>query len=113
MNRHLRLATAIFGLALYLSACNSTPVRFDTITDLSTIDSSRGRRIKAEAGGFQLLGVIPININSRQERAYQELMDQAGSDAIANVKVSETWAYAVIGTTYWTVLEATAYPLRR
>lgn len=97
-------------VAAMLVACSGQPVKIASVTDVSKIDRTRGRPISAEAGGFQLLGFIPINVNSRQQRAYEELLRVAEGDEIADVKLSETWAYGFVGTTYWTVLKAKAYP---
>ncbi|MFO1418292.1 MAG: hypothetical protein U1E83_06440 [Methylotetracoccus sp.] len=98
------------SVAAMLVACSGQPVKIASVTDVSKIDTTRGRPISADAGGFQLLGFIPININSRQQRAYEELLRAANGDEIADVKVSETWAYGYVGTTYWTVFQAKAYP---
>ena len=99
---------ALFGLA----GCSGTPVRFDAGARPAggEIDYSRGRSLSASASGFQLLLFIPININDRQERAWQLLRGQAGGDYITDVKIQESWTWAFIGTVYKTTLEATAYP---
>lgn len=109
MNIVIRYLTAGL-LSVMLAGCAGDPVRIASVTDVSRIDRTRGRRITAEAGGFQLLLVIPINVNSRQRRAYEELLLKAAGDEIADLKVTEQWAYGFVGTTYWTVMEATAYP---
>jgi hypothetical protein len=72
--------------------------------------ASTGRTIKASASGFQLLLFIPININDRQERAFQLLQAQAGDDYITNIAVDESWTWAFVGTVYRTTLTADAYP---
>lgn len=66
------------------------------------------RTIEAEACGFQLLLLIPININGRAERAYRQLEAQAAGDFITNVQVRERWIWGFIGTSYCTALRATA-----
>ena len=46
-------------------------------------------------------------------RARLSCTDRAGTDAyIADVKVSERWTYAYVGTVFCTHLEATAYQRR-
>ena len=55
---------------------------------------------------------IPIKINGRQARAYEELKNAAGSDYITDVKIQESWTYAFLGTVYHTTLTATAYPAK-
>ena len=109
MNSHHRIVWPLI-MTTMLGACTGDPVKISSITDLSKVDLTQGRRITAEAGGFQFYLVFPIKVNSRQQRAYQELVEKAGYDAIADVKITEKWAYGFVGTTYWTVMEATAYP---
>ena len=93
-----------------LSACSSTPVRVNDEVDLADIDLTRGRKIRAQAAGFQLLLVIPIMVNSRQERAWEQLKQDAGSDYISYVTITERWTYGYVGTAYTTIIEAMAYP---
>ncbi len=97
-------------LAIFLLSCSGQPIKIASVNDQKTIDKTRGRKISAEAGGFQLLLLIPIRVNSRHERAYKALLDQAGTDAVTDVTIKESWAYGFIGTTYWTEIEAMAYP---
>lgn len=94
---------------LLVSSCMSNPIAFPDVSG-EKFDSTRGRSIRAKACGFQLLLVIPININERAERAYESLRKQAGKDVITDVMVQERWFYAFVGTGYCTVLQATAYP---
>jgi hypothetical protein len=103
INRQLAgIATA--GL---LAACAGTPVSMGTRVT-GPIPTGTERTITAEACGFQLFLFIPININSRAERAYQALDEQAGGDFITNVQVQERWTYGFVGTQYCTVLRAKA-----
>lgn len=97
------------AMAVTLTACSGTPVKFGPMSGVK-YDTSRGRQVTAEACGFQLLLVIPINTNSRAERAFRSLRTQAGSDFLTDVKVRERWTYAFVGTVYCTAMEATAYP---
>jgi len=90
--------------------CQSTPIRLNNITERSDIDTTKGRKITAHASGFQLFLVIPINVNSRQERAYQQLVEKAGNDVISDVRITERWTYGYVGTAYTTLMEAMAYP---
>jgi len=104
------------GLAiacLLLAACSGAPMKTGAANqqiDTTEIDFSKGRRISASASGFQLLLLIPISINSRHERAYRILLAQAGSDYVTDIKLNESWTYALVGTVYKTTLEAMAYP---
>lgn len=96
-------------LAIVLVGCTGTKVNF-AAPPVDRLDLTRGRTITGSASGFQLLLFIPIGINGRQAQAYERLKQAAGSDAIADVKIQESWKYAFVGTVYITTLTATAYP---
>jgi hypothetical protein len=104
--RSLIIAACIGGLP----ACSSTPVKVNDEVDRAEIDMTKGRRIRAQAAGFQLLLVIPINVNSRQVRAWEQLKQYAGNDYISDVTITERWTYGYVGTAYTTIIEAMAYP---
>jgi hypothetical protein len=111
LRRVTRATTGIVALAL-LAGCAGTPFRVPAITDPAALDPGRGRPIVAEASGFQLMLFIPIATNSRHDRAWRALQAQAAGDAIADVRVTESWAYGLVGTVYTTRMEAVAYPRR-
>jgi len=94
-------------LVLLLTACSGTPVH---LGDSGTRPPPTGasREITASACGFQLLAVIPIGTNDRQAKAYAELVEHANGDYITDVKVTERWTYAYVGTVYCTDLTARA-----
>lgn len=64
--------------------------------------------VTGEACGFQLLIGIPIRTNSRLWRAYEDLKANAEGAVITDVKMQETWMYALVGTIYCTRLQAKA-----
>lgn len=99
-------------LALAGLGCMGTKVHFDDIP-LARADLTRGRMVEGSASGFQLLCLIPIGINDRQEDAYLRLKRSAGSDFITDVKITESWTWAYIGTVHKTRFYATAYPEKR
>lgn len=109
---------SIVGIAiacLLLGACSGVPMRIGSANqpvDATNIDFNKGRTITASASGFQLLLLIPISINNRHERAFRTLLGQAGGDYVTDVRINESWTYALVGTVYKTTLEATAYPQR-
>jgi hypothetical protein len=74
------------------------------------IDRTKGRPISASACGYQLIQLIPISTNNRQQRAYDSLKAQAGPDFIGDVIETEKWYYGLIGSVYCTELEAKSYP---
>jgi hypothetical protein len=100
---------AALGIVVTLTACSGTQVKFGPMSGVK-YDASRGRQVTAEACGFQLMLLIPINTNTRAERAFRSLRSQAGSDFLTDVKVRERWTYAFVGTIYCTSMEGTAYP---
>ena len=95
-----------------LSACTGVPVQFGPQGD-EKYDATKPRTVSAQACGFQFLILIPIRINDRAARALAALKQQGGEDYIADIKVQETWTYAVVGTIHCTYVEATAYPRRK
>jgi hypothetical protein len=114
MNLLKRIKIFAFLMALvFIVGCSGTPIRFggnDPNFDNTNVDFSKGREITASASGFQLLLLIPININNRHEQAYQQLRGMAGRDYITNIKIEESWTYGLVGTLYTTTIKATAYP---
>ena len=77
------------------------------------IDLERGRKTSSGACGFQLLIFIPIQVNSRFQRAYDDLIKEAGNDYIADIQMKESWWYGYVGTVHCTYLKATVYPVAK
>jgi hypothetical protein len=110
LNRY-RLLLAASLITILCAGCAGQPIRVGFLDpSMDTIDFTKGRHIEAEASGFQLLLFIPIGVNDRHAKAYGILQSQAGTDYITDVKVKESWTYALVGTIYTTTLEAMAYP---
>jgi hypothetical protein len=100
---------------LLLAGCAGRPINLGETNqqvDLAKVDFTKGRDLSASATGFQLLLLIPININDRHERAFQQLRGQAGNDYITDIKIQESWAWGLVGTAYKTTIEAKAYPYK-
>jgi len=98
---------------LIISGCAGKPIHFSTENqqvDLTIIDFEKSRDLSASASGFQLLLLIPININNRHDRAFQQLRGQAGNDYITDIKIQESWAWGFVGTIYKTTIVAKAHP---
>lgn len=104
------LCVIVFALSGF--GCVGSKVHFDDIP-LAKADLTRGRMVEASSSGFQLMCLIPIGINGRQEEAYRRLKRVAGSDYITDVKIIESWTYAFVGTVYRTKFIATAYPEKK
>lgn len=106
-----KFATGSISLiVLGIVGCSGTPVHIASQSPkLYEHTKDQGSQITASASGFQLLLFIPIEINERQERAYQLLKAQAGGGYITDVKIQESWTYALVGTVYTTTMTATLY----
>lgn len=100
----------LLAVLLLLNGCMGKAVKFHAPVD-QPYDAAKGRSVTGEACGFQLLLLIPININSRAQQAYGSLLEHAGADSVVtDIKVQEKWFYAFVGTVYCTELQGTAYP---
>lgn len=64
---------------------------------------------RGSACGFNLFGVIPIAVNGRAQRAYDEALHTTGGVGLVDVKVTERWYYAVVGNIYCTDIEGLGY----
>lgn len=115
------ISLAILASSLIIGGCAGRPIHLgnaqfgnsDQQVKVNEIDFSKGRQISADMSGFQLLLFIPININDRHERAYQILRAQAGNDFMTDIKIKESWTYALVGTVYTTRMEAMVYPYKK
>lgn len=97
----------ILAIAAAIAGCAGTPVALgNRSSDAKPVGSER--TLTSKACGFQLLLVIPIGVNDRLDRAYQQLQGQAGGDYVTDVKIQESWTYAFVGTNYCTTLQARA-----
>jgi hypothetical protein len=105
------LTAVALAAALATAGCRGVPVHIDNAVP-PDIDRSAGRTIEGDAYGFQFVLLIPAGVNTRHERAWQEILDQAHGDYVTNVQLKEGWYYGIIGTLYHTTFRATAYPRR-
>jgi len=105
----------LLAVILFAVGCAGTPIKIgvvDGLLDKQKFDFSKGRQVSGAASGFQLLLFIPVNINDRHEKAFNQMMAKAGSDYVTDVRIKESWKYAFVGTIYETEIEATAYPYK-
>ena len=110
LNKILKI-TFLIVFTVYFTGCAGKPISFTSVNPEEYKDnSSQGRSISAEASGFQLLLFIPIGVNDRHQQAYDVLKGQANGDIITDIKITESWTYALVGTVYTTRLTAMAYP---
>jgi len=112
MDNFLKLIISLTIFAI-IAGCSGRPIilsEHNKHIKLEDVDLTRGKTVSGSASGFQLLLLIPISINDRHERAFQVVRGQAGSDYITDVKIKDSWTYALVGTVYKTTIEATAFP---
>jgi hypothetical protein len=114
LGRRVRCAVAatLAGLAV---GCTGSPIRVGSVDPergLTDFDLEHGRRVEAKATGFQVLLFLPIQVNSRHERAWQIILRQADRGHVTDVEIEEIWAWALVGTLYTTRIRATIHPLR-
>jgi len=58
------------------------------------------------------MGVIPINVNDRAERAYKQALEQAGgASGLTDTKVTDRWYWIYIGELFCTDVEGMGYRL--
>lgn len=106
----MRTITLLSGsalLAAILTACAGAPVNLGP-HPYAPPPAGNVRQVQAKACGFQLLLLIPIAINDRQERAYNTVLAQAGGDYVTDVAWKDEWFYGLVGTGYCTTITATA-----
>lgn len=106
MSKSIKLIVAAL-VAVFVAGCSGVPVALGSRA-AGPVPTGEARTIAAESCGFQLLLFIPIAINGRQERAYQDLEQQAAGDFITDVEIQERWQYGFVGTLYCTKLQAKA-----
>ncbi|MGP8152688.1 MAG: hypothetical protein ACLQBQ_00860 [Smithella sp.] len=109
--------TIIFSLLVassFIMGCASTPIMFGgncpQFVNNNDVDFDVENMITAQSSGFQLFYIIPFNINGRFEDAYNDLLRQAGSGYLTDVKINESWTYAFVGTVWTTQLSAMVHP---
>jgi hypothetical protein len=109
--RYIASSLLITAVSLLMVGCAGKPITFQSVPPQKYENvKDKGREISASASGFQLLLLIPIDINDRHERAYELLKAQAGNGYMTNIRIEESWTYALVGTSYKTTLKATLYP---
>lgn len=90
---HVALNTFLFVILFctLLVGCSSTDVRLVSAPPEKPIKLGPAQ---GTASGVLFLGVIPIGINSRTERAYADALKSVpGSTTLINVTLDELWLY--------------------
>lgn len=108
MNRMMKMLSGLTLTAL-CAGCASVPVTIDNRVP-ANINRENAQVVTGTAAGFQLLLFFPLNVNSRQARAWKQLQEKAGDAYITDVEIQESWKYGFVGTLYRTTFRAKAYP---
>jgi len=85
-------------VVLALAGCSSMPVKFPAPLDNQV--EGRDYKVLGESEGnsvgMLLFGLIPINQNSRFEKAYDEAVQKLGGDRLLNPTIEERWWWGFI-----------------
>ena len=90
---HVALNTFLFAFLFcsLLVGCSSTDARL--VSSLPEKPTKLGPA-QGTASGVLIFGVIPIGINSRTERAYEDALKSVpGSTMLSDVTLDELWLY--------------------
>jgi hypothetical protein len=106
----LRRVWLLVLLAATAISCAGAPVHFGNQAPVAH-DPETGRELAVQGCGYQLMGFIPIRVNSRARRAYDLLVARAGDNVIGDIQSQERWFWAggFWGTVFCTRLTATIY----
>lgn len=93
-------------LALTVSACSSALVDIAPPPPAHYVTTHEG---EGTACGVNLLGFIPIKVNSRIERAYQQALEKAGATGLMETQVTDRWYWIYVGDLFCTDVRGTGY----
>jgi hypothetical protein len=100
----LKQNTLVLAVTLFMLGCSSKPARIGPRPPASyeVVGPSKGGGC-----GLLFLGLIPLGVNSRTERAYAEAIHGKGSDLI-NTEIQYSWWYVpYLGTIHCTTVTGT------
>jgi hypothetical protein len=61
-----------------------------------------------EACGVLALGIIPVNLNDRAERAYEQALEKAHATSLKDTAITESLYFTPIGPEFCTTVHGTA-----
>ena len=101
----------VVGAALLLQGCASAPVNVFPLPPerYEVLGRVTGMGCGTMLAFGAVLNFIPVNLNSRVERAYRQAVQTLpGTTSLVNVEVREDWFWWVIGTTRCTIITGDA-----
>lgn len=104
----MRILGMLLGAVLLITtaACHSTQVKIPTAPvgpNEKVLGQTDGTSL-----GMLLFGVIPINQNTRFEKAYQQAVQKAGATRLTDVTISERWWWGYVLNGYVFRVQGTA-----
>jgi hypothetical protein len=101
-----RVCAVLLLATVAIAGCSSP---FTKIAPAPPIAYEPTRQAEGGACGALLLGVIPIGVNSRMERAYQEALKNAGATGLTDTKVTDRWYWIYLGDLVCTDVEGMGF----
>jgi hypothetical protein len=101
----------ILFLALVLGGCasNMTLIAPQPPDHFTKLGHAEGKACGSMLAGTPTYNFIPVYLNSRVERAYQQAVESVpGATALGDVTIQENWYWWLIGTTRCTIITGEA-----
>ena len=83
----MRIRTAVVSMALAFAACSSGKVVVGPRPSGQEVIT----RVDGSSCGFLLFGVLPIGVNERLQRAYDDALMETGKRELVDTKIRERW----------------------
>jgi hypothetical protein len=100
----LRAPRALVAALVAAAGCSGPLVN---VAPVPPAAYSEGGTARGEACGMLLFGFIPISVNDRVERAYQQALAEARATSLTATSLTERWYFTPIGPGLCTALEGT------
>lgn len=97
---------ALVCLLLVAAGCSGPRTRIAPALPAGAVMTREG---VGTACGVNLLGVIPIRVNSRAERAYQQALERARATGLTETKVTDRWYWIYVGAMFCTDIEGMGF----
>jgi hypothetical protein len=80
-------AAALSALALVLAACSTGPV----LVGPRPTGQEASTHVEGSSCGLLLFGVLPLGVNERLQRAYDEALVETGKRELVDTKIRDRW----------------------
>ena len=106
MNRGVARIALTLTMALIATGCVGRAYRFANV-DLDPAKYEVVGTDQIQTTGLMLFGFIPIQQNSKIERAIRYLIEKHGGDELVNIEVRERWWWGYVINGYLVRVEGT------